>query len=284
MGWGYWRYFSDSDSKPKVTFDLLKRVFQYAKPYRWAIAGLLFLILIETGLGLLTPLIFRDMIDRTLPNGDTQRLNMLALALIAIPVFGGFIGVIQRMLNARIGEGVIYDLRVHLYSHLQRMSLRFFTHTKTGELMSRLNNDVIGAQRAISDTIVSIITNLLQVVATLAVLFYLQWWLTLLGVLVLPFFILAARQIGRRLRVIAREAMEHNAQMNAMMNETLNIGGVLLVKLFGRSEMETSRFADRASKVRDKGIERAIVGRQLFMILGLVSAAGTALTYWLGGH
>ena len=119
MGWGYWRYFSDSDSKPKVTFDLLKRVFQYAKPYRWAIAGLLFLILIETGLGLLTPLIFRDMIDRTLPNGDTQRLNMLALALIAIPVVSGFVGVIQRMLNARIGEGVIYDLRVHLYSHLQ---------------------------------------------------------------------------------------------------------------------------------------------------------------------
>src|SRR5205814_9622017 len=136
---------------------LLRRVFSYARPYRWGIIGLLLLILMSTGLGLLTPLIFRDLIDHALPTGDVGRLNLLAVGLVLIPIFSGAIAIVSRKLNAAIGEGVIYDLRVNLYAHLQRMSLRFFTNTKTGELMSRLNNDVVGAQRAISNTIVDII-------------------------------------------------------------------------------------------------------------------------------
>jgi ATP-binding cassette subfamily B protein len=164
------------------------------------------------------------------------------------------------------------------------MSLRFFTNTKTGELMSRLNNDVIGAQRAITNTIVDIVINTFQLAATLAVMLSLEWRLTLLAIAVLPIFILIARRLSVRLREIAREAMNVNAQMNAMMNETLNIGGVLLVKLFGRSENEVNRFDLRAAQVRDMGIERAVVGRQLWMLIGLVSAIGTALIYWLGGH
>ena len=141
---------------------------------------------------------------------------------------------IQRRLNSRVGEGVIYDLRVALYARLQRMSLRFFTNTKVGELMSRLNNDVVGAQNAISSTIVGIITQLIQAAAVLAVMLTLEWRLTLISVAIMPLFILAARLLGTRLRDMARKQMEANAQMNAMMNETLNIGGALLVKLFGR--------------------------------------------------
>jgi len=284
MGFSWHSIFASTGERPRVTWPLLRRVMGYAWPYRWLIAGMLLAILASTGLGLLRPLILRDLIDRTLPNRDFARLNLLALALIGIPAVSGLIGVFERRLNASIGEGVIYDLRVALYAHLQRMSLRFFTHTKTGELMSRLNNDVVGAQNAISNTIVQILTNLMQVAAALAVMLTLEWRLTLLSVAVLPVFILAARRLGYRLRDIAREAMNSNAQMNAMMSETLGIGGVLLVKLFGRSGDEVRRFGSRAARVRDTGVQRAVVGRQLWMIIRLVSAAGTALVYWLGGH
>jgi ATP-binding cassette subfamily B protein len=284
MGFRWHNIFASTGAKPRVTWPLLRRVMGYAWPYRWLIAGMLLAILASTGLGLLRPLILRDLIDRTLPNRDFARLNLLALALIGIPTVSGLIGVYERRLNASIGEGVIYDLRVALYAYLQRMSLRFFTHTKTGELMSRLNNDVIGAQNAISTTIVQLLTNLMQVTAVLAVMLTLEWRLTLLSVVVLPVFILTARWRGDRLRDMAREAMHMNAQMNAMMSETLGIGGVLLVKLFGRSRNEVRHFGARAACVRDTGIQRAVVGRQLWVIMSLVSAAGTALVYWLGGH
>lgn len=281
-----WFAYVRSDDQPgqRVTWALLKRVLAYAMPYRTKIVLLLGTILISTGLSLITPLIFRDLIDRTLPAHDTARLNLLALALIIVPVLDGGVRVIGRALNAAIGEGVIYDLRVSLYGHLQCMSLRFFTHTKTGELMSRLNNDVIDAQRAVSTTIVDLVTNLIQTAAILSVMFALEWRLTLLGVMVLPAFIVAARRLGRQLRHIARQAMDYNAQMNAVMNETLNIGGVLLVRLFGRSQTEVERFDQRAANVRDIGVRRAVVGSQFFVILGLVGALGTALVYWIGGH
>jgi ATP-binding cassette, subfamily B, bacterial len=283
-GWFAYMHGGEEEQKAHVTWPLLKRVLGYAQPYRLGIGFLLLLILISTALELLTPLIFRDLIDNTLVNGDTERLNVLALGLVLIPIATGALRVVQRKINSNIGEGVIYDLRVSLYAHLQKMSLRFFTNTKTGELMSRLNNDVVGAQTAISNTIVDIITNLITVVATLAVMLTLEWRLTLLGVAVLPLFILAARRLGSRLRDIAREQMDHNARMNAMMNETLNISGALLVKLFGRRTDEVERFRDRAARVRDNGVQRAVVGSQFFVIIGLVGAVGTALVYWLGGH
>jgi ATP-binding cassette subfamily B protein len=164
------------------------------------------------------------------------------------------------------------------------MSLRFFTNTKVGELMSRLNNDVVGAQNAISNTIVNIVTNLIEAIALLAVMLTLEWRLTLVSIVILPLFIIAAQRLGTVLRDIAREAMETNAQMNAHMNETLNIGGALLVKLFGRSLEEEKRFRERAANVRDIGIRRAVVGSTFFVIFGLVSAVGTALVYGLGGY
>lgn len=287
-GSGGWRSYihgsRTEDAAPRVTWALIKRVMRYAGPYRRKITLLLGAILITTGLGLLPPLIIRDLIDNALEMGDAGRLNMLALGLVAIPVISGGIRVFQRRLNASIGEGVIYDLRVALYDHLQKMSLRFYTNTRTGELMSRLNNDVIDAQRAISNTIVELVTNIITVVATLSVMLALEWRLTILGVAVLPFFIWIARRVGHVLREIARDHMTYNAQMNAMMNETLNISGAMLVKLFGRREMEVNRFDDRARDVRNIGIRRAVIGAQFFVVIGLVSAIGTALVYWVGGY
>ncbi len=284
-GGGWFRYWhgADATTKPNVTRRLLLRVLAYAKPYRLQIAGMLGTILLTTGLGLLSPLIFREIIDSALPEKDVGKLNLLVLGLLAIPLVSGGIRIIQRKLNVSIGEGVIYDLRVSLYHHLQKMSLRFFTNTKSGELMSRLNNDVVGAQNAISNTIVSLITNIITVVATLAVMISMKWELTILGILVLPLFIFFARCLGRRLKEIAREQMGYNAQMNAMMNETLDISGALLVKLFGRIDAEVEHFERRAADVRDSGILRAILGTQFFVLIGLVSVAGTALVYWIGG-
>jgi ATP-binding cassette subfamily B protein len=283
-GGGWFSYLSSTDEKPKITVGLLRRVLGYSKPYRWQLVGMLVLILFSTGLTLLTPLILRDLIDKTIPSGNLTRLVFLAMALLLIPALGGAIGIIQRRLNAMVGEGVIYDLRVALYARLQRMSLHFFTNTKLGELMSRLNNDVVGAQNAISNTIVSIITNIIQAVSVLVVMLTLEWRLTLISIVILPLFIVAARRMGGKLRDISRQQLEANAQMNATMNETLNIGGALLVKLFGRTVTEVKRFENRAALVRDLGIRRAILGAIFFIIIGMVSAVGTALVYGIGGY
>ncbi len=271
------------DEKPKVTRELLLRVLAYAKPYWSHIGGMLLTILAGSALSVVTPLIFRQLIDNILPSKDLNKLVMFAFALLLVPLLNGGISVIQRKLNATVGEGVIYDLRVALFVRLQRMSLRFFTNTKVGELMSRLNNDVVGAQNAISNTIVGIATNLIEGAAILLVMLSLEWRLTLGSVFVLPLFYLIARKLGDRLRVIAREAMDINAQMNAHMNETLNIGGALLVKLFGRATEEGDRFRQRAGGVRDMGIQRAVIGSSFFVMIGLVSAVGTALVYGFGG-
>jgi ATP-binding cassette subfamily B protein len=283
-GGGWFGYLRATDEKPRVTWTLLKRVLRYARPYRWHIIGMLVLILITTGTGLLMPLIFRRMIDVTIPTGNIPQLVTLSLALLFIPAFNGIVNVFQRQLNARVGEGVVYDLRVDLFARLQRMSLRFFTNTKVGELMSRLNNDVVGAQTAISNTIVSIVTNFIQAAAVLLVMLTLEWHLTVISVLILPLFILAARHLGTRLRDVSRQQMDANAAMNAMMVETLNIGGALLVKLFGRREVEIDRFAARARDVRNTGVRRAVVGVIFFVIIGLLSAVGTALVYGIGGY
>jgi len=271
------------DEKPKVTRELLLRVLTYARPYWSHIGGMLLTILASSALSVVTPLIFRQLIDNILPNKDLNKLVMFSFALLLVPLLNGGISVVQRKLNATVGEGVIYDLRVALFVRLQRMSLRFFTNTKVGELMSRLNNDVVGAQNAISNTIVGIATNLIEATAILIVMFSLEWRLTLGSVFVLPLFFLIARRLGAQLRVIAREGMDLNAQMNAHMNETLNIGGALLVKLFGRANEEGERFRQRAAGVRDIGIRRAVIGSSFFVMIGLVGAVGTALVYGFGG-
>jgi ATP-binding cassette subfamily B protein len=253
-------------------------------PYRRQLAVLLVLILAMTGLNLANPLILRTLIDKAIPNKDMNQLLWLSVGLLAVPAGSAILMVMQRRINAAVGEGVIFDLRVALYERLQRMSLRFFTNTRVGELMSRMNNDVVGAQTAVSSTVVNAITNFIQMAAVLVMMFSLEWRLTLISLVIMPLFILATRKLGIKLRDIAHKQMSANAQMNAMMNETLNIGGALLVKLFGQKDQEVDRFSSRASEVRNLGIERAYTGSFFIAIVGLISAVGSSLVYGLGGY
>jgi ATP-binding cassette, subfamily B, bacterial len=273
-----------TDERPSLSWDLLKRVLAYSRAYRFHLLGMLLLILADSGLSILSPLVVRQIIDTVIPAGDLQALLRLSLALLAVPILQGIASVFRRRLNARVGEGVIHDLRAALYTKLLRMSLRFFTRTKTGEMVSRLNNDVIGAQNAVSNTIVSIITNLIQAVVVFSMMLTIEWRLTLASVAIMPFFIYAARVLGTRLRDTARAQMDANARMNAIINETLNIGGALLIKLFGRQHSESDRFTARAADVRDLGVQRAFLGSVFFVIIGLLSAVGTALIYGFGGY
>ena len=286
IGTGWWTYikYDQEHDRPKLSGALLRRVWGYARPYRLKVMGLLATILAITGLSLIPPLLYRDLIDNAIIKGDTTRINWLALGMIGIPLLSAAIGFGQRYLSANIGEGLIADLRNALFNHMQQMSLRFFTHTKTGALMSRLNNDVVGAQRALTGTFINIVTNLVTVVATVTLMFSLEWRLTLLSIAIVPIFLAPTRRVGRRLRDIRRQSLNLNARMNNLMQETLNIDGGLLVKLFGRQSEEKERFRQRSTAVADIGVRSAMVGRWFFMGLGLIGAVGTAVVFWFGGH
>ncbi|MBU1226525.1 MAG: ABC transporter ATP-binding protein/permease [Actinobacteria bacterium] len=245
-------------------------------------ATVLVTIVAITGFSLLPPLLMRDLIDRAIPGKDIGRVTMLGLAMVAVPLVDGVIGVVQRWASAKAGEGIIFDLRTALFGHLQRMSLAFFTATRPGELMSRLNSDVVGAQQAITGTFVSVMANTLSVIGTMIIMLGLEWRLTLVAVAILPLFIVPSRRVGRVLRTVTRDQMNANARMNSTLNETLNVSGALLVKLFGRTRDEDARYGGQAAEVRDLGVRRALIGRWFFMALGVVSALGTALVFWLG--
>ena len=283
-GYHFMSRLGDDNPRPQVSRKLLRRVLGYARPYWPRMLVLLAIIIGSIGLGLLTPLVLRDLIDRTLPAGDVRRLNLLAAVLIAIPAANALLRIWQRALDASIGSGIIFDLRCALYSHLQRMSLRFYTTNKSGELVSRLNNDVVGAQNAVTNTLVDVITNVISVSATLAVMLALEWRLTLLGMAVLPAFLLLGKRFSKALRETSRKLMEHNARLGAIMNETLNISGMLLVKLFGRRREEQGRFGDQAAAVRDGSVRQAVVGSRFFIFMGVATAVGTAAIYLVGGH
>ena len=248
------------------------------------LAGVLVTILVVSGLTVVPPLLIRDLVDNAIPAADVRRLTLLGGAMVVVPLISVSVGALQRWMSAKAGEGIIYDLRRALYTHLQGMSLRFFTETKTGELVSRLNNDVVGAQTAITGTFVTIVSNVVSVVAILAVMIQAEWRLTLLAVAALPLFVYPARRVGQMLRAITRRQMRHNGVMSTILNETFNVSGALLVKLFGRRNEEMARFSAEARMVRDLGVRSAVVGRWFFAALGLVGAIGTAAVFWVGGY
>ncbi|MDE0138361.1 MAG: ABC transporter ATP-binding protein [bacterium] len=275
----------DRDQRgPEIDRALLRRVFAYGKPYRMLLVGVLVTILVVSGLTVVPPLLIRDLVDNAIPAADVGRLTFLGVAMVVVPLISVSVGALQRWMSATAGEGIIYDLRRALYTHLQGMSLRFFTETKTGELVSRLDNDVVGAQTAITGTFVTIVSNVVSVVAILAVMIQAEWRLTLLAVAALPLFVYPARRVGQVLRSITRRQMRHNGAMAAILNETFNVSGALLVKLFGRRNEEMARFSTEAGMVRDLGVRSAVVGRWFFAALGLVGAIGTAAVFWVGGY
>ncbi|MDH5502521.1 MAG: ABC transporter ATP-binding protein/permease [Acidimicrobiia bacterium] len=282
-GWYARLQYDEDQDKPKVDRGLLKRVFAYARPYRLALVGVFATILVISGLTVLPAILIRELLDRAIPDKDFGYLTILGLAMVAVPFGNAIVGGFQRWLSARVGEGIIFDLRRQSYAHLQAMSLRFFTNTRTGELISRLNNDVVGAQSAITGTFVTIVSNLVSVVVILVVMLGTEWRLTVLAVAALPLFVYPARRVAKVLRRVTEQAMEHNANMSSILQETFNVSGALLVKLFNRSRMEQDKFAVEAAAVRDLGVRRALVGRWFFAALGLVTAVGTAGVFWVGG-
>ena len=240
-------------------------------------------IVIISGLSVVPALLIRTLVDEAIPNKDVSQLTLLGIGMILVPFVNALVGVVQRWFSSRVGEGIIYDLRQELFAHLQRMSLRFFTATKTGELMNRLNSDVVGSQQAITGTFVSIVSNVISVVVILIVMVQADWRLTLLAVAALPLFVIPARRVAKVLRRVTTHQMEHEAKMSGILQESFNVSGALLVRLFGRWDEEKDKFAQQASLVRDYGIRRAMVGRGFFAALGLVSAVGTAAVFWVGG-
>lgn len=286
FGGGWWSYvrYDQEQRTPEIDRALLRRVFAYGRPYRMLLAGVLATILVVSGLTVVPPILIRDLVDNAIPRADVGRLTLLGVAMVVVPLISVSVGALQRWMSSKAGEGIIYDLRRALYIHLQGMSLRFFTETKTGELVSRLNNDVVGAQTAITGTFVTIVSNVFAVAAILVVMLQAEWRLTLLAVAALPLFVYPARRVGRVLRAITQRQMEHNGAMGAILHETFNVSGALLVKLFGRGKEEVSRFSAEARMVRDLGVRSAVVGRWFFAAMGLVGAIGTAAVFWVGGY
>jgi ATP-binding cassette subfamily B protein len=283
---GWWSLIREDQTKgkAKVDRDLIRRVLGYAKPYWRYITIVLLGIVSISLLELIPPLLFRRLIDVVIPEKDFRQLTILALGMIGIPLLSGLIGIGERYFSARAGEGIIFDLRQEMYDHLQKMSLRFFTHTRSGEIISRFNNDVVGAQNAITGTIPNIVTNLVTLISTLVVMITIDARLTLLSIAVLPLFLIPTRRVARILRDIRRQAMNYNADMSTLINETLSINGALLVKTFGRQRQESEQFKEVNGNVRDIGVRRALVGRWFFLGLGISGAIGTALIYWAGGY
>lgn len=282
-GWRSYLNYDESKGKPYFDRKLLLRVFSYARPYWFFSFIVLAAIVITALLELIPPLLYKELIDHVLPSQDLTRLHLLALGMVGIPILSGLTGVVQRYYSARMGESIIFDLRAAMYSHLQKMSIRFFTNTKSGEILSGFTNDVVGAQNAVTGTLPSILTSLITLVSTIGVMITIDWRLTLLSLAVFPFFLLPVRRVGRMFRKIRRKSMKLNAAMNSIVQETLGINGVLLTKTFGRNDDEKAVFLKNSQEVMDIGIQRALVGRWFFMGLGIAGAIGTALIYWVGG-
>lgn len=261
-----------------------RRVYEFARPYKVHITLFVATIVVSTFLGLLPPLLIRAVFDVAIVDDNGGYLNTLFAIMVIAAVGEAGLSLVERWLSSRIGEGLIYDLRVRLFDHVQRMPLAFFTRTQTGTLISRLNNDVIGAQRAFTGTLGTVVGNVITLGGTLIAMLLLEWRLTLLAIVILPVFVLPARRVGAGLQDITREGMNVNASMNNTMTERFNVAGALLVKLFGRHTAEADDFGERAGRVRDIGVRSAMYSRVFVVALTLVGAIGTALVYWLGGH
>ena len=263
---------------------VVRRVFRLARPYRRLLVGFLITAIAASIVVAIPPLLFRALLDTAVPQKDRVLVTWLALSAVGLAIANAVLNLWQRWYSARIGEGLIFDMRTKLFDHVQRMPVSFFTRTQTGALMSRMNNDVIGAQQAITNTLGTVVGNVIGLAVTLTVMLGLEWRLTILTLIVLPAFIIPARRIGRKLVGITREGMQLNASMNNTAAERFNVAGALVVKLFGKQDRELEQFSDRAERVRDIGVTSAMYARVLFVALGLVASVGTAIVYYVGGN
>ncbi|MCP2169457.1 ABC transporter ATP-binding protein [Goodfellowiella coeruleoviolacea] len=283
-GWMLMRSAMHRADAPKgVRPGTVRRVLSFARPYWRLLAVFLLLTVVSAVLAVSTPVLAGRVVDAIVGGGAAATVIWLAVVIALIAVLDAGLGLVERWLSARIGEGLIYDLRRAVFEHVQRMPVAFFTRTRTGALVSRLNNDVIGAQRAFTSTLSGMVTNVIQLALSLGVMFTLSWQVTALALVLLPVFVLPARRMGNRMADLQRESAGLNAAMTTQMTERFSAPGATLVKLFGRPRAEAAEFGERAGRVRDIGVRSAMATRWFLTGLTLVSALAQALVYGLGG-
>jgi ATP-binding cassette, subfamily B, bacterial len=283
---GSWRHLRSDRSvvENKIERQTLRRVIRFARPHRTAISWFLLVTVIDAGLVVVPPLLVQHLVDGGILGHDVSLVVWLAIGVAVAAVADAALGLAAGWLSSRIGEGLIFDLRTQVFAHVQRQSLAFFTRTQTGALVSRLNNDVIGAQRAFTSTLSGTVSNMISVVVVGITMFTLSWQVTLACLLLFPLLLLASRWVSGRLAGLTRDQMNGNADMGNAMTERFNVGGAMLLKLFGHRETEDARFATKAATVRDLGIRISVLTRVFFAAMTLVPSLATALVYGLGGY
>ncbi len=281
-----WRSYSRDRGVLNETLprDLWRRVLRYGRPFRPLVVLFLITLVIGSLLTVAQPLLFRRIVDDGITPGNASIVSFTAIAVGVVAIIDAGIGLYGRYLSARIGEGLIFNLRAEVFDHVQRQSLAFFTRAQTGALVSRLNSDVIGAQQAFTSTLSGVVGNLISVVVVLVSMLILSWQITVLALVLVPLFLLPARWLGRRLQVLTREQMQLNADLSAQMTERFNVAGALLVKLYGRPQEEDELYQGKAAGVRDLGVRIAMANRYFFTALTLVAALATAIAYGVGGN
>jgi ATP-binding cassette subfamily B protein len=284
-GWMVMMSFRRDNSvvRERLKAGTVRRIAGYARPYVRELVLFLMLNAVAAVIVVANPLLLKSIIDRGIVQHRSGLVVGLAVAVGVLAIFDAVIGLIQRWYSARIGEGLIYDLRTQVFDHVQRMPVAFFMRTQTGSLVSRLNSDVIGAQRALTTTLSSVVSNVISLVLVLITMLVLSWQVTLIALVLLPIFIFPAKWVGRRLQKISREQMQLDAEMGSLMTERFNVAGAMLAKLYGRPEEESAMFSDRAARVRDIGVISGMYGRVFFTSLTLVASLATAMVYGVGG-
>ncbi|MGH9089107.1 MAG: ABC transporter ATP-binding protein, partial [Acidimicrobiales bacterium] len=283
--WGGMRSYRQDRSvlDHRVKKGTTRRMLRFAMPYRKVLAIFLPVVVVAAAAGAVNPLILRAIIDKGILDHRVSLVVELAAVAAGLAVFTAGLSLYQRRVSALIGEGLIFDMRSKVFRHIQRMPLAFFTRTQTGALVSRLNNDVIGAQQAFTTLLSNVVGNLMTVLIVLGAMFFLSWQITLVALLLLPLFLVPARLVGRKLGALTKESYDLNAEMNMVMNERFNVSGAMLVKLFGRPAEEAGAFDAKAARVRDIGIAQALYARMFLVALVLTASLATAFAYGFGG-
>ena len=267
----------------RITRGTLRRVIVFARPYRRVLAVFLTAVVLEAVVSSVSPLVLRAIFDIGIAQRREGVIIGLAVLAAGLAIVDAILSLGERRISAMVGEGLIYDLRARVYGHIQRMPIAFFSRTQTGALISRLNNDVIGAQQAFTDLFSNVVGNVVLVTLILITMFFLSWQITLVALVLLPVFLIPARLVGRRLGALFHRGMELNAEMNMVMSERFNVAGAMVVKLFGRPSDELTTFQHRAGEVRDMGVRQATYQRFFFVALGLTASLATAFAYGYGG-
>jgi ATP-binding cassette subfamily B protein len=272
------------ERKSDVDWHEVRRVLAYLKPYKWQIALVLLSIGVGSVLSLAPPQLIRAIIDKALPQRNARLLNLLSLGSIALAVVSALLSVGRTYLITWTSQRIMLDLRAQLYERLAHMTLRFYTLTRPGDIITRLNNDVSGVQGLINVIVVTIVTNVITLVTTLIVIFAMNWQLAVLAVILVPLFVLPVRRVGRIRRALTRMMQEKRSDLNSFIHETLGISGYLLTKVFGREELQQERFTEKNLDLMELSIRQAMVGRWFFAMLGVLGAFGSAIIWWSGGH